>query len=64
MNPAIQTRDLSFAYQDRLVLHDVSVSVDRGEMIGYNPDGSNKPGPNFKPERPDTPLAEDEDDEV
>ena len=43
MNPAIQTRDLSFAYQDRLVLHDVSLSVDRGEMIGIlGPNGSGK----------------------
>ena len=43
MNPAIQTRDLSFAYQDRLVLHAVSLSVDRGEMIGIlGPNGSGK----------------------
>ena len=43
MNPAIQTRNLSFAYQDRLVLHDVSLSVDRGEMIGIlGPNGSGK----------------------
>jgi cobalamin transport system ATP-binding protein len=43
MNPAIQTRNLSFAYQDRAVLHDVSLSVDRGEMIGIlGPNGSGK----------------------
>ena len=43
MSPAIQTRNLSFAYQDRRVLHDVCLSVDRGEMIGIlGPNGSGK----------------------
>ena len=43
MNPAIATRNLSFAYQDRVVLHDVSLSVEHGEMIGIlGPNGSGK----------------------
>jgi iron complex transport system ATP-binding protein len=43
MNPAIQTRELSFAYKDRAVLHAVSLSVERGEMIGIlGPNGSGK----------------------
>ncbi|MEX0806441.1 MAG: heme ABC transporter ATP-binding protein [Candidatus Binatia bacterium] len=43
MNPAIQTRDLSFAYKDRAVLHDVSIAVGRGEMLGIlGPNGSGK----------------------
>ena len=43
MNPAIQTRNLSFAYQDRAVLCDVSLSVERGEMIAIlGPNGSGK----------------------
>ena len=43
MNPAIQTRELSFAYKDRAVLHAVSLSVEKGEMIGIlGPNGSGK----------------------
>jgi iron complex transport system ATP-binding protein len=43
MNPAIQTRELSFAYKDRAVLHAVSLAVERGEMIGIlGPNGSGK----------------------
>lgn len=43
MNPAIQTHDLSFAYKDRSVLHAVSLSVERGEMVGIlGPNGSGK----------------------
>ncbi len=38
---------------------------DAGIMAGYNPDGTKKPGPNYKPEKPDVPLADHtgEDDE-
>jgi len=43
MNPAIQTRNLSFAYKDRAVLHAVSLSVKSGEMAGVlGPNGSGK----------------------
>jgi len=43
MNPAIQTRALSFAYDGRAVLHAVSLSVDRGEVVGIlGPNGSGK----------------------
>jgi iron complex transport system ATP-binding protein len=43
MNPAIATRNLSFAYRHRPVLHDMSLSVDRGEMVGIlGPNGSGK----------------------
>ena len=43
MTPAIQTRDLSFAYKDRPVLHSVSLSVEKGEMLGIlGPNGSGK----------------------
>jgi iron complex transport system ATP-binding protein len=43
MNPAIQIRDLSFAYKDRAVLHAISLSVGRGEMVGIlGPNGSGK----------------------
>jgi iron complex transport system ATP-binding protein len=43
MNPAIDTRDLSFAYKDRGVLHAVSLSVEKGEMVGIlGPNGSGK----------------------
>jgi len=43
MNPAIHTRDLSFAYKDRGVLHAVSLSVEKGEMVGIlGPNGSGK----------------------
>jgi iron complex transport system ATP-binding protein len=43
MNPAIETRDLSFAYKDRAVLHTVSFSVEKGEMVGIlGPNGSGK----------------------
>lgn len=43
MNPAIQTRNLSFAYKDRAVLHAISLSVAGGEMVGIlGPNGSGK----------------------
>jgi cobalamin transport system ATP-binding protein len=43
MNPAIQTRNLSFAYKDRAVLHAISVQVGSGEMLGIlGPNGSGK----------------------
>jgi iron complex transport system ATP-binding protein len=43
MTPAIHTRDLSFAYKDRAVLHGISLSVANGEMIGIlGPNGSGK----------------------
>jgi iron complex transport system ATP-binding protein len=43
MNPAIQTRDLSFAYKDRAVLHAVSLFVEKGGMVGIlGPNGSGK----------------------
>lgn len=43
MNPAIEIVGLSFAYKNRPVLQDVSLSVARGEMIGMlGPNGSGK----------------------
>lgn len=43
MTPAIETRDLSFAYQNRAVLRGVLFSVERGEMVGIlGPNGSGK----------------------
>ena len=43
MTPAMQTRQLSFAYKDRAVLHSISLSVDSGEMVGIlGPNGSGK----------------------
>jgi iron complex transport system ATP-binding protein len=43
MNPAIYTRELSFAYKDRTVLHAVSLSVESGDMVGITgPNGSGK----------------------
>ena len=43
MNPAIQTRELSFAYKDRAVLQAISLSVASGEMVGIlGPNGSGK----------------------
>lgn len=43
MTPAIHTRDLSFAYKDRAVLHRISLSVANGEMVGIlGPNGSGK----------------------
>jgi iron complex transport system ATP-binding protein len=43
MTPAIQTRDLSFAYKDRVVLQSISLSIESGEMVGIlGPNGSGK----------------------
>ena len=43
MIPAIQTRDLSFSYKARAVLHAVSLTVASGEMVGIvGPNGSGK----------------------
>ena len=43
MTPALQIRQLSFAYKDRAVLHSISLSVERGEMAGMlGPNGSGK----------------------
>jgi iron complex transport system ATP-binding protein len=43
VKPAIETRDLSFAYRDRAVLRGVELSVQRGEMVGIlGPNGSGK----------------------
>jgi iron complex transport system ATP-binding protein len=43
MNPAIRIHHLGFAYGERRVLDDVSLSVEKGEMIGIlGPNGSGK----------------------
>jgi iron complex transport system ATP-binding protein len=43
MSAAIQTRNLSFSYRDRAVLHEISLSIASGEMIGIvGPNGSGK----------------------
>jgi iron complex transport system ATP-binding protein len=43
MNPAIEIRDLSFAYQDRTVLCGVQLLVEHGQMLGIlGPNGSGK----------------------
>ena len=43
MTPAIETSGISFAYQKLSVLHDVSLSVARGEMVAVlGPNGSGK----------------------
>jgi len=43
MTPAIETRDLSFAYKERAVLHAISLSVAGGQMVGVlGPNGSGK----------------------
>jgi iron complex transport system ATP-binding protein len=43
MNPAIRTDNLTFAYKDKSVLDGVSLSIERGEMVGIlGPNGSGK----------------------
>jgi iron complex transport system ATP-binding protein len=43
MNPAIRTENLTFAYKDKSVLDGVSLSIERGEMVGVlGPNGSGK----------------------
>jgi iron complex transport system ATP-binding protein len=43
MKPAIEIRDLSFAYGDKKVLKGISLTVGRGEMVGIlGPNGSGK----------------------
>jgi iron complex transport system ATP-binding protein len=43
MNPAIRIQHLGFSYGERRVLDDVSLSVEKGEMIGIlGPNGSGK----------------------
>jgi iron complex transport system ATP-binding protein len=43
MNPAIRTDNLTFAYRDKPVLNGVSVSIEKGEMVGVlGPNGSGK----------------------
>jgi iron complex transport system ATP-binding protein len=43
MTPALETRDLSFAYQDRVALQGVELCIRRGEMLGLlGPNGSGK----------------------
>jgi iron complex transport system ATP-binding protein len=43
VNPAIETQNLSFAYDDRAVLNGVSIAVGTGEMVGIlGPNGSGK----------------------
>ena len=43
MNPALRTKNLTFAYKDKPVLDNVSLSVDHGEMVGIlGPNGSGK----------------------
>src|SRR5262245_7545776 len=43
MNTAIQTDNLTFAYQDKGVLDDVTLSIKKGEMLGIlGPNGSGK----------------------
>jgi iron complex transport system ATP-binding protein len=43
VTPAIEIRNLSFAYEERAVLRDVILSINRGEMVGMlGPNGSGK----------------------
>ena len=43
MKPVIATHDLSFSYEDRVVLRGVELSINRGEMLGIlGPNGSGK----------------------
>jgi cobalamin transport system ATP-binding protein len=43
MNPAIRTDNLTFAYKDNPVLDGVSLSIEKGEMVGIlGPNGSGK----------------------